>query len=532
MPAAAGELVADVSLLAGGRAEFVAESDLPPATLPEGISAAGPAFEITGDLPAGGATIGLPSTVNDPSIAAGYFNEATGEWEIVGGVFDPGTGLVMVHTDHLSIWRAFLVAGWGTLSTLVDALNATVSDLTGTGDQGQPPSCAPGGLLPSVVATHSFSEEATDAVFKLDVCSEPDPAGGYRVKIVNRRPVAVRLSIDDASAVVASVDIPNAGDLVGLGIDKLGRILGQPALGGMLISPGGRLELIVAGPSTITGEVDSAGSMWTVLLAAAGSYGGSGLKALGVVADGYDFTANAANTNWAANAGDALLKLMKAIASDPSSGLSGRLVGPFTTSLVVAVRGAIEGGLAPWYGNGGVRIDLAAPEAPSSATVDPDRLLEMLRSAPVPSLCDNQAGNLVDGALPTDLLTPWTDEDQPPGVYLLEEPAPLLGDIEGDGTDEIIAGVLCTYPSYSYPSGYQSLVIWDTELNVLGTVDMDRRPPILVANESFGGITVGYTVCDPEPVICVTIGTATGMLEKDVDGYYVTMGTTEGVTGS
>ena len=104
-----------------------------------------------------------------------------------------------------------------------------------------------------------------------------------------------------------------------------------------------------------------------------------------------------------------------------------------------------------------------------------------------------------------------------------------MGDIEGDGVQEVIAVVLCVYPSYGYPTGYQSIVVWDLALNVLGAVTLEDTPPLLIAAEPSGGVTVAYTVCDPEIIVCTPIGTGSGPLARDGDSYVLLPGIAEGI---
>ncbi|MEI2706860.1 MAG: peptidoglycan-binding domain-containing protein [Ilumatobacteraceae bacterium] len=78
--------------------------------------------------------------------------------------------------------------------------------------------------------------------------------------------------------------------------------------------------------------------------------------------DSIDLSANAANADWKATAIQLLDKLQQELVTRGAiKGTLRTLVGKFSSSLVVAVRGAFEGGLAPWFGNAGVVVDFTPP---------------------------------------------------------------------------------------------------------------------------------------------------------------------------
>lgn len=342
----------DVSALGTPRVAS-APADTPPMTI-EGASPAGPAVSIDGTISGGSAVIGIPTDLRDPSVTAAYLDETTGEWRLAGGVLDRSTGLIYVETEHLSIWQAISLPGWEMVSDLRDVL----VDLTGLGEQGDAPTCEGDPVVSEVSAVTSGTRGApTDAVFRLDVCATREPGGGYRVKLVNRRPVAIRIKTDGTDATVVDIQLPNAGDLVGLGIDKLGRLLGQPAFGGMLLSAGNSMELIVPGPTTFFGEVDNAGTAWTVILQAASRHGAAGWDAVATLSDGWDFTA-ASSGDWKDIVGEALEQLWGELLDKSGKSRLASVASVFSSSLVVAVRGTFDGGFAPWFGNVGVRIDV------------------------------------------------------------------------------------------------------------------------------------------------------------------------------
>ncbi|MGE0308387.1 MAG: S8 family serine peptidase [Acidimicrobiia bacterium] len=84
--------------------------------------------------------------------------------------------------------------------------------------------------------------------------------------------------------------------------------------------------------------------------------------------------------------------------------------------------------------------------------------LESLRSVPVPMICGFGPGVLVDGDLPGI---------EPAWVSLGDTSA--LGDIDGDGRDELAVNFLCGGGGVSWPD---QLVVVDDDSSVLGVVDL------------------------------------------------------------
>lgn len=160
----------------------------------------------------------------------------------------------------------------------------------------------------------------------------------------------------------------------------------------------------------------------------------------------------------------------------------------------------------------------AAPT--SEQPLNPTDVAGGLRSVSVPSLCGNQAGTLIEGSLPEDLLVADDGADLPPFVMMLDDPAPLVADVDGDGSSEVIAVALCAYPSYSYPIGYQSLLIYDESLAFLGGVELEaiNSYPTAIYTDDDGAVIVDLTVCG-EFTVCVPEGTLTRVLARNAAGY-------------
>lgn len=88
-----------------------------------------------------------------------------------------------------------------------------------------------------------------------------------------------------------------------------------------------------------------------------------------------------------------------------------------------------------------------------------------LRNAPVPSLCEHPAGRLVDGSLPG--LPPGSGE-----VTLVDT---LLGDLDGDGRNEGVATMQCTYGGNA---NYLGVWVYGRGPTLLGRADIEGSRPI------------------------------------------------------
>ena len=145
-----------------------------------------------------------------------------------------------------------------------------------------------------------------------------------------------------------------------------------------------------------------------------------------------------------------------------------------------------------------------------------DTIFQQLQSAEVPSLCDNQRGRLVNGFLPDELLAAAPNAPIQPSVQLLDSPTGQA-DIDGDGRREIVATVLCGFPSEAYPQGYQSLVVYDDSLNLLGSVFIDGFPTSLT--EDAQGLAVAWTTCVPDIDACIPDKNLNGHLRPTAGGF-------------
>jgi hypothetical protein len=131
-----------------------------------------------------------------------------------------------------------------------------------------------------------------------------------------------------------------------------------------------------------------------------------------------------------------------------------------------------------------------------------------LRSAPVPSLCDSQAGNLVNGELPPSLLAHDPNAPIPASVTLLGTPPPAQGQLNSRAVT--VATILCVYPSVSYPQGYQSLVVWDDQHQLVGAVTVYDYPTRVAPDGD--GFVVDWISCTPDIVACIPDVKHTGRL--------------------
>jgi hypothetical protein len=141
---------------------------------------------------------------------------------------------------------------------------------------------------------------------------------------------------------------------------------------------------------------------------------------------------------------------------------------------------------------------------------------DWLPSAEVPALCGNQPGRLVAGELPDAFLVVDPDAVEPASVTLLEAPSPIVGDIDNDGRAEVIAATLCTYPSYYYPDGYQSLIAYDDRQAMVGEVTIDGYFGALSTDDA--GVVVEWTTCEPEILACIPAGAHVGHLRRSAPG--------------
>lgn len=128
------------------------------------------------------------------------------------------------------------------------------------------------------------------------------------------------------------------------------------------------------------------------------------------------------------------------------------------------------------------------------------------RSAPAPALCGNQAGRLVGGQLPDQFLVGMAEADPglSPSVSIRDDLPILSADLDGDGTEEVVAPVLCTYPSVGYPQGENWLVVWSANFKLIGAVQvLDYPDSIEVDGRSVKLVAVR---CDDSVLVCVTTG--------------------------
>ena len=150
-----------------------------------------------------------------------------------------------------------------------------------------------------------------------------------------------------------------------------------------------------------------------------------------------------------------------------------------------------------------------------------------LRSAPVPSLCNSQAGNLVDGELPPSLLAHDPDALIPPSVELLDTPPPAQGQLNARAVT--VATVLCVYPSWSYPEGYQSLVVWDDQHQLVGAVTVDGYP-VQVTPDGDGFLVI-WNSCTPDILVCIPDKTHIGRLVQTNGGLQLQESVTSACPG-
>jgi hypothetical protein len=94
--------------------------------------------------------------------------------------------------------------------------------------------------------------------------------------------------------------------------------------------------------------------------------------------------------------------------------------------------------------------------------------VEDLYSLWVPSLCDHQAGNLVNGQLPEHLKSGYPNAAG--GLKLNQDHTPkgAYADINGDGKDEAVITYVCNKGGVGWPD---NLLIYDNDLNYITQVE-------------------------------------------------------------
>lgn len=93
--------------------------------------------------------------------------------------------------------------------------------------------------------------------------------------------------------------------------------------------------------------------------------------------------------------------------------------------------------------------------------------VEALDSVWVPSLCGNQAGQLVGGKLPTSLRDPSNGTNSPAGLAHNQDGTPMgaYTDINGDGRTEAVLAYYCDKGGVTWP---HTLLFYDNDLNYVG----------------------------------------------------------------
>ena len=336
---------------------------------PAGMTAVGPVYDISPARPLGSVVVSLavPAGTDVNEVVLGRQNGTS--WEILGGMPTDG-GRVAATVDHFSKITAFLNPGWSYVVGVAKEMKRAL----GLGAIGESPRC--NGSNPQARATVQAKyllEQPSEKDFKVEVCTERS-GNRARLKIVNRRAIAVRVRAPQADIVGRTV--PGVGDLISIGVSTLAKALGGNE--GALIPSGGQIILeFVDEAQTFPMTIDPSGLAYSVILAAAGSVPG-GWGVLSDVAGAIDAAIQQANsvpgTTWDDLARQGLTLFFKEMAKSAPGPLASLAAATSSISFIVlSVRGNIETftSLA-----GSAFADLVYTPAPASAPV--------VTSTPVP----------------------------------------------------------------------------------------------------------------------------------------------------
>ena len=183
-----------------GDAVISIEETQPPVSIEEGLFvgsvSAGSSFKVTIE----GAQIVTPIRVEIPydpaslspelgpnEVFAAFLDEETGRWVPVDGVVDSERGVVVVETEHLSVWQVAtwdLVVAVGAILTSLEEFEAMATELSGQ-PMPEPPQCDPD-ALPADMRIPQLEDPAFPGV--LVPCLEDLPGPGHAtLKVANGR---------------------------------------------------------------------------------------------------------------------------------------------------------------------------------------------------------------------------------------------------------------------------------------------------------------------------------------------------------
>lgn len=367
--------------------------------------------------------------------------------------------------DHFSKITMFLSRGWSE----VVGIASEIKRVLGLGSIGDPPVCDKSNTeAKATVASEYIANRPSEKNFRVDVCTERADKRA-RLKLVNRRPVAVRIQAPQATLVDRT--IPGAGELASIAVSALAKPLGGNE--GALIPPGGQIVLEFPDEvQTFPMSIDPGGIAWSVLFAAAGGIPG-GWKALADSASAIDFAGNGANAGkgrgWEDLVRQGLAKFLEALAKTATGVLKAvlRLAAGMISTIILAIRGVLDIYVSM---SGSAFANASYLPATASKPFVPADLL----SAPVPSLCGHPAGRLVNGTLPgigptmgfVSLM--WTGGE--------ERGAIAVGNLDGKPGDEIAAVVGCSQGGIGHPSSVQ---IYGPGPALLGSVNLNDIVPVV-----------------------------------------------------
>ena len=313
----------------------------PASDIPEGLTPVGPVYNVTRSLDDGPVIVRMrvPRGADAATLVVGR-NSGNG-WEILGG-WPTADGRIAAVIDHFSLVTTFLSQGWQEIVRIAGEAKRVL----GLGAFGDSPRCDDSNPRATATVTAQFVGGASsEKDFRVEACTER-VAGQARVRLANRRAVAVRIVAPDASLVERT--IPGVGDLVSVGLSGLAKAVGGPDEGA-LIPPGGLMVLdFDDAPNEFRMSIDNSGIAWSVLFAVAGGVPG-GWAVLNRVATAIDAgfaTMNAVSgRGWEDLARLGLGEFFRELASAAQGPIrvAVNLASAAATTVILAVRGTVDG---------------------------------------------------------------------------------------------------------------------------------------------------------------------------------------------